>query len=145
MAHAEDTIVIDRPVQKVFNYVLDGMNGPLWRTSVLDVKLASGKAMTEGAVYQQGLKGPTGRVDGDYQLVEVKPNESIKFQVITGPARPKGTYLFQADGKSTRITFILDFQPRGLGKLMDGAINKSMQAEVGMLSNLKKVLESSPI
>jgi hypothetical protein len=40
------------------------------------------------------------------------------------------------------VTFVLDFQPKGLAKLMDGMIASSMQAEVGMLSNLKHFLES---
>jgi hypothetical protein len=45
-------------------------------------------------------------------------------------------------GSSTQVTFILDFQPKGLAKLMDGMINKSMKEEVGTLSNLKAYLES---
>src|SRR5258707_7206532 len=142
MAHAEDTITIDRPVKTVFDFVLDGMNGPLWRPSVTDVKLSPGKPLGIGAIYKQGLKGPTGRIDGDYELVEVKPNEWIKFQVVSGPARPTGTYKFESVGSSTRITFTLDFQPKGLAKLMDGMINSSMKEEVGTLANLKRYLEA---
>ncbi len=143
MAHAESNITINKPVKAVFEFVLDGMNGPLWRPSVADVKLMPGKPLGVGAVYKQGLKGPGGRrIDGDYELVEVKPNEWIKFQVVAGPARPTGTYQFEPAGNSTKITFTLDFQPKGLAKLMDGMINKTMQEEVGTLSNLKAYLES---
>jgi uncharacterized membrane protein len=145
MAHAEENITIDRPIQKVFDFVLDGKNNPRWRSSVLDIKLMPGKPLGLGAVFKQGLKGPGGRIDGDYELVEVKPNELIKFQVIAGPARPTGTFQFEANGKSTRVSFIMDFQPKGLAKLMDNMINKSMQDEVKMLSKLKTYLESSPI
>jgi uncharacterized membrane protein len=142
MAHAENTITIDRPIKKVFEFVLDGMNAPLWRPSVADVKLLPGKPLGVGAVYKQGLKGPTGRIDGDYELVEVKPEEWIRFQVIAGPARPSGTYKFEAVGSGTKVTFILDFQPKGLAKLMDGMINSTMKEEVGTLSNLKSYLEA---
>jgi uncharacterized membrane protein len=143
MAHAEASATINRPVKTVFDFVLDGTNGPLWRPSVADVKLMPGKPLGAGAVYKQGLKGPGGRrIDGDYELTEVKPNEWIKFQVVAGPARPTGTYKFEAAGSSTKITFVLDFQPKGLAKLMDGVINKTMQEEVETLSNLKSYLES---
>ncbi len=142
MAHAEDTITIDRPVKEVFDFILDGINSPFWRPSVIDVKLLPGKPLGVGAVFKQGLKGPGGRIDGDYEIVEVKPNELIKFQVIAGPARPTGTYIFKSMDGSTRVTFILDFQPKGLAKLMDGMINKSMKEEVATLSNLKAYLES---
>lgn len=143
MAHAEASITINKPVKAVFDFVLDGMNSPLWRPSVADVKLMPGKPLGVGAIYKQGLKGPGGRrIDGDYELVEVKPNEWIKFQVVAGPARPTGTYKFESAGNSTKVTFTLDFQPKGFAKLMDGMINKTMQEEVGTLSNLKAYLES---
>ncbi len=142
MAHAEESITIDRPVKEVFDFVLDGTNSPLWRSSVTDVKLSPGKPLGVGAVFKQGLKGPGGRIDGDYEIVEYKPNELIKFQVIAGPARPMGTYVFKSIGNSTQVTFILDFQPKGLAKLMDGMISKSMKEEVATLSTLKTYLES---
>src|SRR6266487_3650590 len=142
MAHAEGNLTIDRPIKEVFDFVLDGTNSPLWRSSVTDVKLSPDKPPGVGAVFKQGLKGPGGRIDGDYEIVECKPNELIKFQVIAGPARPMGTYVFKSIGSSTQVTFILDFQPKGLAKLMDGMINKSMKEEVGTLANLKAYLES---
>ena len=142
MAHAEESITIDRPVKEVFDFILDGTNSPHWRPSVLDVQQLPGKPLGVGAVFKQGLKGPGGRIDGDYEIVECTPNEWIKFQVTAGPARPTGTYKFESEGKSTKVTFVLDFQPKGLMKLMDGMINKSMKEEVGTLSNLKSYLES---
>jgi hypothetical protein len=64
--------------------------------------------------------------------------------VITGPARPTGTYRLEPAGSGTKVTFVLDFQPKGLAKLMDGMIGKTMQSEVGNLTSLKAVLESNP-
>ncbi len=142
MAHAEGSITLNRPVQEVFDFILDGTNSPLWRPAVIDVQGPPNKPLGVGTVCKQGLKGPVGRIDGDYEIVECKPNELIKFQVITGPARPTGTYLFKSMGNSTQVTFILDFQPKGLAKLMDGMINNSMKGEVATLANLKSYLES---
>src|SRR6266498_4725826 len=138
MAHAEQTIVINRPINEVFDFILDGKNSPYWRPAVIDIQPLPGKPAGVGAVYKQGLKGPGGRrIDGDYELVEVKPNALIKFAVIAGPARPTGTYQFETVDNSTRVTFVLDFKTRGLMKLMEPMINRTMQAEVATLSNLK--------
>jgi uncharacterized membrane protein len=142
MAHAEGNITIDRPVKTVFDFILDGANNQFWRPDVTDIQLRPGKPLGVGAIFKQGIKGPGGRIDADYEIVECKPNEWIKFQVIAGPARPMGSYTFDSAGKSTRLTFVLDFQPRGLAKLMDGMINKSMQVEVATLANLKTYLET---
>jgi uncharacterized membrane protein len=142
MAHAEGSITIDRPVGVVFDFLIDGVNNPRWRPSVTDIQRVPGKPSGVGAAFKQGLKGPGGRrIEGDYEITESKPNESIKFQVTAGPARPIGTYRFEALGNSTRLTFILHYEPKGLARLMDPVINRSMQEEIGMLSNLKVYLE----
>lgn len=143
MAHAEGSITIDRPVNIVFDFILEGMNNPLWRPSVADIERVPGKPSGVGAIYKQGLKGPGGRrLEGDYEIIESKPNEAIKFQVIAGPARPMGSYKLEALGNSTRVTFILHYEAKGFAKLMDPMINKAMQGEIGTLSNLKTYLES---
>ena len=143
MAHAEESITINRPANAVFDFVLDGTNNPLWRPSVVDIQRVPDKPSGVGAVYKQGLKGPGGRrIDGDYEIVECQPNELIEFQVIAGPAKPSGTYRFEEVGDSTRVTFILHFEPKGLARLMDPMIARTMQSEVATLSNLKAYLES---
>ena len=142
MAHAENSITINRSAADVFNFLLDGANNPRWRPGVLDIRHDSASPAGLGAIYKQGLKGPGGRIDGDYKITQLQPNQLIEFQVITGPARPTGTYKLEPAGSGTRVSFVLDFQPKGLAKLMDGMIGKTMQSEVGNLSNLKTVLES---
>ena len=138
MAHAEGSITIERPVNTVFDFIADGMNNPHWRPSVTDIQRAPGKPAT----FKQGLKGPGGRIDGDYEITESKLNELITFQVIAGPARPTGTYKFEATGNSTYLTFTLHYEPKGLAKLMEPMISASMRSEIGMLSNLKAYLEN---
>ena len=143
MAHAEESITISRPAGEVYNFVLDGTNNPRWRPTVVDIQKVPGKPAGVGAVYKQGLKGPGGRrIDGDYEIVEARPNELIAFQVIAGPARPTGTYRFESIGNATRLTFTLHFEPKGLARLMDPMITSTMRSEVATLSNLKAYLES---
>lgn len=142
MAHAESKITINRTAKQVFDFLLDGTNNPHWRPGVTDIQRVSNKPDGIGSKFKQGMKGPGGRIDGDYEIVECEPNAVIKFQVTAGPARPTGTFRLEAMGNSTSVTFILDFQPKGLAKLMDPVITKTMQGEVANLSNLKAYLES---
>jgi uncharacterized membrane protein len=145
MAHAEGSVTIERPIHSVFNFILDGMNNPHWRPAVTDIQRVPGKPNAIGAVFKQGMKGPGGRrIDGDYEITDCKTNETIKFKVIAGPARPTGSYQFEAVGGSTRVIFILDFQPKGFAWFMNSMINTSMQSEIDTLSNLKTYLESQP-
>jgi len=142
MAHAESAVTIDRPIKEVFGFILDGVNNILWRDSVREVRLTTGWLQGLGAVYRQRDKGPFGlSIKTDYTIVECEPSRTIRFQVIAGPARPAGTYRFEEVGRSTRVTFALDLQPRGLARFMDKKITKTMESEVTMLKNLKRHLE----
>lgn len=140
MARAQETVTIDRPVQVVFEFILNGMNNPLWRPSVVDVERLADTP--SGPSFKQGLRGPAGgRIDGDYVVVECQPGQFIRFQVTAGPARPSGSYTFEAIADQTRVTFTLEHPTKGLARLMDGLIGRTMQAEVASLHNLKAFLE----
>src|SRR5512135_2503253 len=102
MAHAEKTVVINRPVESVCDFVLNGANNKLWRSSVLDIRPLSEAPYGVGSKFEQGLKGPTGRIAGDYEITECRPNALIQFQVTAGPARPSRLYRFQRQGGATQ-------------------------------------------
>lgn len=143
MAHAENTVTINRPLKEVFAFILDGDNNPRWRPGVADIQRTTNKPDGAGSKFKQGMKGPTGRIDADYEIVKCEPNSRIEFQVTAGPARPVGVYTFAAQGSSTQVTFVLDYQPKGLAKLMDGMIAQQMKSEVANLANLKAHLEGT--
>ena len=137
MVQEQDSITIERPIDEVFAFLLDGMNNPLWRSSVIDSQRVAGKPDT----YKQGMKGPTGRVDGDYEVTEIRPNQLIAMKAIAGMARPTSTFAFEAAGDATRVTFSLRFEGRGPAKLMEPLVATVMRREIGMLPNLKAHLE----
>ena len=143
MAEASGSIEINRPPGEVYAFLADGLNNPKWRPAVKEIALASGRPGEAGAVYRQVIAGPGGgKVAGDYRLAEATPPRRIRFEVIAGPARPVGVFEVEPAGGGARVTFSLAFQPKGLMRLMDGMIRKTMEAEVGNLANLKAVLEA---
>ena len=145
MPHADYSVVIDRPVSEVYRYVADGITAPTWRTSCVDIKLVSGAPGQVGARYEQGLKGPGGRIPGDYEITEAVPDRVLAFQVIAGPAHPRGRYEFAPAADGTRVTFALDWEPKGIKeKLMSPMVARTMPGEVRALDELKRVLEARP-
>lgn len=144
MPHAEHSVVIKRPVSEVFTYVVDGTTAPSWRASVADIKLVGGTAGQVGARYEQGMRGgPGGRIPADYELTEVVPDRRIAFKVVAGPARPEGRYEFAPSEGGTRVTFTLDWQPKGIKEnLMAPMVARTMPKEVAALDDLKRVLEA---
>jgi uncharacterized protein YndB with AHSA1/START domain len=144
MAHAENTVAIDRPIEEVFAYLADGTNNPHWRAGVLRIERTS-TANGAGATYRQVLKGPGGRrIDGDYRVTGYQPPHLLEFAVTAGPARPTGRFALHAERPgTTRVTFSLDLTPRGFMRLMDPMVARTMRAEVQQLARLKQVLEQA--
>jgi uncharacterized protein YndB with AHSA1/START domain len=145
MPRARREITIGRPVGEVFAFVSDAENDPQWRTAVLDVERVAGDAPGVGARYRQGVKGPFGRrTPADIEVTEFEPERKLAFRVTAGPVRPEGRYeLAPAEGSGTRLIFELWCELTGLKKLlMSGAVQKSMDAEMANLDELKRVLES---
>jgi uncharacterized membrane protein len=138
---AEHAVTIARPVEKVFAFVADGERGTTWRSGVLEIRHVSGEGV--GSRYRQVVAGPMNRrVDADYEITAFEPNRLIEFQTVAGPVRPRGRYVFEPAGDSTRLTFSLDAQLSGIrGLLLGSAVARTMTAEVRALDRLKTVLE----
>jgi uncharacterized protein YndB with AHSA1/START domain len=143
MPSASSTVTINRPPGEVFDFVADGTTATQWRPGVLDVALVSGSGV--GARYKQGVKGPGGRrVDADYEVTAFEPGRRLAFAATAGPVRPTGEYLLEEVAEGTRITFALKAELGGIkGLLMGRAVQSSMDAEVGSLAALKRVLEAA--
>jgi uncharacterized membrane protein len=145
MPHAENTVIVERPIEVVFAYVADGTNNARWRSGVVSIEPAPGGAGV-GARYRQKLRGPGGRtIDGDYEVTRYEPPTALEFKVVAGPARPTGRFALSTAGPgATSVTFSLDLQPTGLMRLMSGMVAKTMRSEVAQLSQLKAELERTP-
>jgi uncharacterized protein YndB with AHSA1/START domain len=140
MPEATNSVTIARAPADVFAFLADGSNGAKWRTGVLDVSLKSGHG--QGAVYQQGVKGPLGRrVSADYEITDYQPGRRLAFQAVSGPVRPQGAYDLEPVDGGTRVTFSLRCSPSGVKKLMSPMVAKTMRSEVAQLDELRRVLE----
>ena len=60
-----------------------------------------------------------------------------------GRVRPTAAFKFEPEGTSTRVTYILHFEPKGYAKLMEPMVRTNMRTELSMLPNLKACLEGS--
>ncbi len=144
MASAQRTITIHRPVPEVFAYIANGENAPRYRSGVLDVAHVSGEGV--GSIFKQGVKGPgRRRIAADYQVTAYELNRRLAFKAIAGPVRPTGEWRLAEGAGGTELTFSLNAEIGGIAKLvMGGAVQRTMDAEMGALDALKQILEGAP-
>ncbi len=141
MLSASHSVTVNRSASDVFAFVADGENAPRWRSGVLDVKRESGDGV--GTVYRQGVRGPGGRrVAADYEITSYQPDTLIAFRTIAGPVRPMGEFRLEEVGGATTLRMSLRADLGGLKRLlMSGMVQKSMDAEVAAIDNLKRIME----
>ncbi len=142
MAHAESKIIVRRPIEEVFAFVLDGTNNAYWRPGVLDIKKLTRKELGVGSRFRQGVNGPTGRVDADFEIVECDEPYRIKVQVTSGPVQPTALYRFKEVDGGTEVYFSLDYRASGVTRLMEPMIDRQFKVEVAAVAKLKEYLES---
>jgi uncharacterized membrane protein len=138
---ASHSVTINRPASDVFSFVVDGENAPSWRSGVLDIQRVSGQGV--GAVYRQGVRGPGGRrIAADYQVTAYQPDTLMAFKTIAGPVRPAGEFRLQEAGGATTLTMSLQADLAGMKRLfMSGMVQRTMDAEVAAIDNVKRILE----
>jgi uncharacterized protein YndB with AHSA1/START domain len=143
MPAAQRTILIQRPVETVFAFFTTPSNDPRWRPHVKEI---DGPAQLQaGSRIHQVVAGPGGRgIDADIEVTDYSAPTRYAFEVVAGPARPRGEYAFEStDGGATTVTFSLTADLSGVKKLfMSGPVQKSMDGEMAALDTAKALLES---
>jgi uncharacterized protein YndB with AHSA1/START domain len=142
MPSAQRTIVINRPADQVFAFFADPANDQKWRPHVKEVA-AEGPARVGSRVHQI-VEGPGGRgIAADIEVTAYEPPTRYAFQVVAGPARPKGEFRFTPSGPGTQVAFSLSADLGGWKKLLlSGPVQGSMDGEMRALDTAKRLLEA---
>ena len=142
MPSAQRTIVIDRPPDDVFAFFSDPTNDQRWRAHVKEIRMDG--APGAGRRVHQVVEGPMGRgIAADLEVTAYEPPTRYAFQVVAGPARPRGEFRFTPTGtSSTEVSFSLAAELTGWKRfLMSGPVQKSMDGEVAALDRAKAIIE----
>jgi uncharacterized protein YndB with AHSA1/START domain len=141
MPSASHSVTINRPAADVFAFLADGENERRWRSGVLDLQRVSGQGV--GTVYRQGIRGPGGRrIAADYRITAYEPNSLLAFETIAGPVRPTGEFRLQEAGGATTLTMSLQAELAGIKRMLSNMVQKTMDAEVAAIDNIKRLLEA---
>jgi hypothetical protein len=135
------TIVIARPADAVWDYVIDTANDASWRTGVNESGLQS-----DGPV-GVGTTGYTlaGSQRAEWRVFSYDPGVSVEWEFTSGPLLGRGGYrLVPVDG-GTEFTLLADIEPatwlKYLGPVFTWIGRRQNQNDV---EKLRDILESAP-
>jgi hypothetical protein len=134
------TIMIKRPVETVFAYIIDFSNDVHWRAGAPESGLRS------DGPFGLGTTGYTrvGDVETEWRVVSFVENESADWELISGPYQGSGGYRLKPVNGGTQFTLVADVEPAGayklLGPLFPWMGRRRNQADV---EKLRDILEST--
>jgi carbon monoxide dehydrogenase subunit G len=114
----EQTFLVQRPPEVVFDYVTNPANLAEWQTSKTSVEQLTDGPPRLGTRVRERTKA--GRKEFE-QLVEftefVRP-ERVHVHVVEGPYPVDGRWSFEPDGDATRVHFVAEGELRGAMRVL---------------------------
>jgi uncharacterized protein YndB with AHSA1/START domain len=142
MARMEASVVINRPIDEVFAYVMDAGNWTEW------AGLPEAERTSEGPVgvgtTLRGVSQFLGR-RGEWtsEVTEYEPNRKMEQKIIWGPMSIQQSVTCEPVEGGTRFTMVSKGETGGIFKLAEPVVNRMMQRQLeSNLANLKDILEA---
>jgi carbon monoxide dehydrogenase subunit G len=138
-------VVIDRPVESVWSFMIDISNMPLWEDSRAEWKQTSVGPIESGSTFQSSIRVLGREYKVDLRVVEFEPLRKFAVEAMNGFG--KGTrlsYLMEpVEGNKTRLSRVTEIQLHGLAKLLSPFQAPIVRRTAGMeANNVKRVVES---
>jgi uncharacterized protein YndB with AHSA1/START domain len=139
---SESSIVINRPVEAVWAYVIDFEKGPLWNPAAIEMRLISEGPLRKGTTYVWVGQWLGRRMESTAEVTEFEPNRKWGYKVISGSFPGTALTTLEPVAGGTRMTIRSEAEMGGFFKLAEPVMARMSRRQLeGMLANLKDLLE----
>jgi uncharacterized protein YndB with AHSA1/START domain len=139
----EGNIVINRPIDAVFDFVADERNEPQYNPQMTLAKMVSQGPIGVGTRFHVMTTGVGRAADMTIEYTEFDRPRRLGSTTHISNMDINGTLVFEAQGQSTKMRWLWNIEPRGFLKLL-GPIVRRMgeRQEMAIWTGLKKVMEA---
>ena len=140
----KESVVINQPVSKVFDYVINKDNDHLWQTNVVEAQLTSKEPAGVGSNYRLVQRFLGKLFESNWEVFEFEPNKISRFRSTSGPIKGEGSYTFESVEGGTKFTYSMLGEPQqGFFKIANAISTKIYKRQLSSnLRNLKDLLEA---
>ena len=143
MRRIETDIVIDRPVEEVFEFVSNPENDTSWQSGLEESRLTSEGPMGVGSTHLVVRRFLGKRIESLSEVTRFEPNAKIGLNSLSPPGQFAVEYTFEPINGGTRITTVAQADSGGLFKLGEPLVMKMVEAEMRRdFAALKELLEA---
>ena len=138
----ENSIVINKPVEQVFEFVTNPRNNAKWQTDILELEMTSENHFGSGATYRCLNRFMGKHLESEGVITEYAPAKACSIQITAGSFTGECSMLFEAVEDGTKFTVSGDLDGRYL-KLLKMIANRKINQQIkNDMLKLKYILEN---
>ena len=143
MARLENGIVINRPVEDVWEFVATPENATLWASGLAESKQLTAGPMGKGTQFRNVRRFLGREIETTIEITEWEPPKRMSAKATSGPIPFTGTRTFGAADGGTRVTEVVDAQIGGFFKLAEPIVARMIKRQIEAdYANLRDLLEA---
>ena len=143
MIRAEQSVVINRPIDEVFRYVSNIESWAQWAAEMVEVKNISAGPVGRNTTFTAVVKFLGQRIENEHVVTEYKPGSRLAITVSSGTVRGKAVFSFKTVEGGTEVTEAMEAETGGVFKVADPIVTRMVQRQYAAnLENLKDLLEA---
>jgi uncharacterized protein YndB with AHSA1/START domain len=146
MIRTDTNVLINRPVEEVWNYVINNEYVPKWALGFKELRYITEGPMHMGtrSAWTQTFLGKD--ISSTVETTEFEPYKYITFKSITGPFSFMYRYIFESTPSGTKFTVYLEGEPGGFFKLAEPLLTTMVKRQLqNSFENLKDLIESEAL
>jgi hypothetical protein len=143
MPRIEREIVINRPIEEVFDFMADGRNEPHYNPHMLRAEQMPTGPIGRGTQFRTELTTNGRSMEMIYEITAYERPYRLAARTIKGPIDVQGTETFAPVPAGTRMRWVWEMEPHGVFKLMSPLIARGSRQNLGaLLATIKRLLEA---
>jgi len=141
----ENSVIINQPVNKVFDFVTNLDNNAKWQSDILELAMTSEGRFELGSTYRCVNRFMGKRIETEGVITDYVPDQTCSFRITSGSVTGESNFFFEAVDGATKFTTTADLDLRyfKLGKIIvRHKIYKQLKND---MLHLKRILENGKI
>ena len=144
MTTINESVLIQRPPEDVFDFVTDPTKTALWQTTVDESRQETPGAMAVGTRMTDVRRFLGRRIESQWEVVEHDPPRRSAIRGVSGPIPFTGTYTLEPVEGGTRFACSVELDAHGFFKLAEPIFAAMARRELkSNLGHLKDLLEAA--
>ena len=143
MAKLEHSIVINAPIEMVFDFMNNPEKEMLWRPELIEMEQTSEGPVDVGTTYREVMKFMGRKLEITAEITEYLPNKVSSIKSTSGPIAFELRGIFEPVEGGTRVSMEIDGKISGFFNVAESLVMKMAKKQMQeQLQTVKTLLEA---